>query len=383
MTLLDAASVRRSQRSYRPGPIHPAQRQQLEKTISQLNGRSGLRLQLICGQPEPFRSLSKSYGLLTGVEHYVVFAGPEGDPDLEEKCGYYGEELLLTAVSMGLATCWVGGTYDKKSCLCHLAEGERLVCVAAIGYPPEKPGLREQVIRRAAKGMGRKPAAADAQEGPSWFAAGMASVALAPSALNRRGYRFALLPDGTVQACLEGGGAFALVDLGIAKYHFALGAHGGEWAWGDGGIFRKAAEEKSCGAVIWRAEGGGRQYLLARHNGGHWSFPKGHVEGKETEEETAAREILEETGLTAAIDTGFRHVVTYSPKPGVVKDVVFFTATPTGGREHPQESEIAGLGWFPFREARERITYASDEEILLAAEGYLERRQKEMRTTEC
>ena len=146
MTLLDAASVRRSQRSYRPGPIHPAQRQQLEKTISQLNGRSGLRLQLICGQPEPFRSLSKSYGLLTGVEHYVVFAGPEGDPDLEEKCGYYGEELLLTAVSMGLATCWVGGTYDKKSCLCHLAEGERLVCVAAIGYPPERIGKIQEAI---------------------------------------------------------------------------------------------------------------------------------------------------------------------------------------------------------------------------------------------
>ena len=137
------------------------------------------------------------------------------------------------------------------------------------------------------------------------------------------------------------------------------------------GVFRKAAEEKSCGAVIWRAEGGARQYLLARHNGGHWSFPKGHVEGDETERETAAREILEETGLTADIDTGFRHVVTYSPKPGVIKDVIFFTATPTGGREHPQESEIADLGWFPFREARERTTYASDEEVLLAAETYL------------
>ena len=55
----------------------------------------------------------------------------------------------------------------------------------------------------------------------------------------------------------------------------------------------------------------------------------------------------------------------------MIKDVIFFTATPTGGREHPQESEIADLGWFPFREARERTTYASDEEVLLAAETYL------------
>lgn len=370
MTLLDAVSIRTSLRSYRHEPISTVQQQQLEKTISQLNASSGLRIQLACGRPEPFRSFSKSYGMLTGVTNYLIFAGPGSDPDLEEKCGYYGEELILTAVSMGLGTCWVGGTYDKKSCLCHLAEGERLVCVAAVGCPPEKLGLREQVIRRAARGLGRK-IAAEAQEGPAWYAAGMAAASLAPSALNRRGYRFSLLPDGTAQARLEGDGPFALVDLGIAKRHFALGAHGGEWTWGDGGVFRKAAEEKSCGAVIWRAEGGARQYLLARHNGGHWSFPKGHVEGDETERETAAREILEETGLTADIDTGFRHVVTYSPKPGVIKDVIFFTATPTGGREHPQESEIADLGWFPFREARERTTYASDEEVLLAAETYL------------
>ena len=146
MTLLDAVSIRTSLRSYRHEPISTVQQQQLEKTISQLNASSGLRIQLACGRPEPFRSFSKSYGMLTGVTNYLIFAGPGSDPDLEEKCGYYGEELILTAVSMGLGTCWGGGTYDKKSCLCHLAEGERLVCVAAVGCPPEKLGLREQVI---------------------------------------------------------------------------------------------------------------------------------------------------------------------------------------------------------------------------------------------
>ena len=43
---------------------------------------------------------------------------------------------------------------------------------------------------------------------------------------------------------------FSMVDLGIAKYHFELGAHGGQWTWGDGGVFEKAVEEKSCGAVV-------------------------------------------------------------------------------------------------------------------------------------
>ena len=132
--------------------------------------------------------------------------------------------------------------------------------------------------------------------------------------------------------------------------------------------------EKSCGAVIFRGENTGRNYLILTSTLGHTTLCKGHVEGDETETETAAREILEETGLTAAIDTGFRRVVTYAPAPGVVKDVIFFTAVPTGGREHPQEEEIAQLGWFSLAEAAERITYASDLDILLAADAYLEGR---------
>ena len=60
--------------------------------------------------------------------------------------------------------------------------------------------------------------------------------------------------------------------------------------------------EKSCGAVVSRMTENGREILLIRHmNGGHWAFPKGHVEKDETEEQTARREILEETGLIAMI----------------------------------------------------------------------------------
>ena len=53
-------------------------------------------------------------------------------------------------------------------------------------------------------------------------------------------------------------------------------------------------------------------------------FPKGHMEPGETEEETAKREIREETGLLVRLDPGFRRSVRYSPKPGVDKDVIYF-----------------------------------------------------------
>ena len=56
--------------------------------------------------------------------------------------------------------------------------------------------------------------------------------------------------------------------------------------------------EKSCGAIVYRRFHGNIEILLIKHiNSGHWSFPKGHVEGDETELETARREIKEETGL--------------------------------------------------------------------------------------
>ena len=129
--------------------------------------------------------------------------------------------------------------------------------------------------------------------------------------------------------------------------------------------------EISCGAVIWRPTAQGHEYLLAQHGRHHWSFPKGHMEGTETEEQTALREIREETGLTVQLDTSFREVVRYSPKAGVIKDVVFFIAVPVSGTEHPQEGEIRQLGWFTYEEAKPLVTFATDVDVLHAAERYI------------
>lgn len=130
--------------------------------------------------------------------------------------------------------------------------------------------------------------------------------------------------------------------------------------------------EKSCGAVVFRKEGGGYQVLLIRHaNGGHWAFPKGHVENSETEPETALREIKEETGLDVLLDPGFRSVTTYCPEEGTVKDVVYFVASPSGGRLLPQKEEVENAGWYAFEEAEKRITYENDRLLFESAASYI------------
>ncbi len=131
--------------------------------------------------------------------------------------------------------------------------------------------------------------------------------------------------------------------------------------------------EKSCGAVLFREENGTREYLILQSVNGHVSLCKGHVENSETEHETAVREIREETALTVEFVDGFREVITYSPKPDCMKDVVFFLARVTGGTLTCQPTEVADAWFLPYPDAAERITHQSDRETLEKAECFLSR----------
>ena len=132
--------------------------------------------------------------------------------------------------------------------------------------------------------------------------------------------------------------------------------------------------EKSTGAVIFTEENTVRNYLVLHSTLGHTTLCKGHAEGSETEHETAVREIREETGLTVDFIDGFREVITYSPKPGVVKDVVFFLARLSGGELTCQPEEVADARFLPFEEALGALTHSSDRDILQKARAFLEGR---------
>ena len=131
--------------------------------------------------------------------------------------------------------------------------------------------------------------------------------------------------------------------------------------------------EKSCGAVIYTDNNGKRLYLLELMQRGHCSICKGHVEGNETEHQTAEREIMEETGLTVDFINGFRETVEYSPYKGCMKEVVFFLARAGSMQVTAQEEEVREIRWLPFEEAVVKLTYESDRETLLKAERFLRR----------
>ena len=132
--------------------------------------------------------------------------------------------------------------------------------------------------------------------------------------------------------------------------------------------------EKSCGGIVFREEDGKTLFLVVKHkeiHGGHWDFPKGHVESGETEEQTAIREIHEEAGLDVKIVDGFKEAIEYSPKPGAMKIVVFFLAVTENDRVKYVFDEMDNHGWFEFKDAMRRLTHDNSRGLLTKANEFL------------
>lgn len=146
MTMKEAIKARHSVRQYKDEPIRAETAAELNRFIAESNGESGLHTQLILDDPACFRTLLAHYGKFRNANNYIALVGSKSLPDLEERSGYYGQKLVLAAQTMGLNTCWVGGTFGRRKCKAVLDPGEKLVCVIAIGY-----GVNNGTERRSKK----------------------------------------------------------------------------------------------------------------------------------------------------------------------------------------------------------------------------------------
>lgn len=219
MDIYEAMRARHSVRAYEQREIEGEIKDMLEDKIAELNGRSGLHIQLITHEPKAFDSPMAHYGKFSGVTDYIAMIGKKDD-ELEEKCGYYGEKLVLFAQQLGLNTCWVAVSYKKIKTAYMLGAGEKLCIVIAIGYG------KTQGVPHKSKAPSE---VADMGDVPEWFKKGVEAALLAPTAVNQQKFFFSL-DNGRVSA-RAGMGFYSKIDLGIAKCHFELGAGKENFNW--------------------------------------------------------------------------------------------------------------------------------------------------------
>ena len=159
----------------------------MEEQIAVLNSEGKLHMQLILNEPKAFQGTMAKYGKFRNANNYIVMAGKKAE-DLDERIGYYGEHLVLLAQTLGLNTCWVGLSYSKVPGTYELGEDENEAAL------------------------------------------------LAPTAVNQQKFSFEHV--GMKNNChqIRAKKGFSMIgytkmDLGIAKYHFEIGAGKENFIW--------------------------------------------------------------------------------------------------------------------------------------------------------
>ena len=239
MRLLEQIRHRRSVRTYTGEPLRREEKERIMEYAQELGNPFGVDIE--------FRMLDAkehvlSSPVIVGEDTYLT-GKLRRVPNGEAAFGYAFEKLLLFAVGMGLGTVWIGGTMNRKvfENAIDLQDDEVMPCVSPIGYPAEKPSLRENLMRKGVKADTRmefgtlffdrsfaqplSPAAYprlnDALEMVRW----------APSAVNKQPWR--LLFDGNAVHFYEKhargyvdarGWDMQKIDVGIALAHFEMGA---------------------------------------------------------------------------------------------------------------------------------------------------------------
>ena len=226
MTLLEAISARHSVRKYLDKEIPADIIVALQDKIAECNKVGNLSIQLVQNETKAFTGML-SYGSFSGVKNYLVMVGKKAK-DLDERVGYYGEQLVLLAQTLGLNTCWVGLSYRKVPEAYNVGKDEKLVCMIALGYG-ETQGVTHKI-----KSVEDVSNASDIT--PSWFKNGVEAALLAPTAVNQQKFSFEYVGMSNNRHLVRAKKGLSMIgytqlDLGIAKCHFVIGCNMDNFEW--------------------------------------------------------------------------------------------------------------------------------------------------------
>ena len=220
--------------------------EKLSSFIEGLNQESGLHFQLHTSKRRGEAAIKLAPAMFSGVVYAFAALVGGDDPVSAEKVGYYGEKLVLYAERLGLGTCWVAGTYDRKSFWTEVPQGEKLWSVIPLGYAADKTPAKQKMIRTTIRRKDRDlkefvEANQDFERLPLWVRKGAEAVGLGPSAANQQPVNI-VFQEGKVFARIwKKGNGMEFLDLGIAKLQFEVGAAScgvqGTWEFGEMGGF--------------------------------------------------------------------------------------------------------------------------------------------------
>ena len=120
--------------------------------------------------------------------------------------------------------------------------------------------------------------------------------------------------------------------------------------------------ENSCGAIVFNENT--EKILLVKMHNGNWGFPKGHIEKDETKEETAIREVLEETNVRIKIIPDFEREIKYIPNEKTIKKVTIFMGITQDEEVTIDTFEIEDFKWCTYEEALKLVTYKLQKDVL-------------------
>lgn len=226
MTLQEAITARHSVRKYIDKEIPADIVTALQDKIAEYNKVGNLNIQLVLNETRAFTGML-SYGSFSGVRNYFVMVGKKG-ADLDERVGYYGEQLVLLAQTLGLNTCWVGLSYRRVPEAYNVGKDEKLACMIALGYG-ETQGVSHKI-----KTVEQVSNASDLT--PAWFKRGVEAALLAPTAVNQQKFSFEYVGMSNNRHQVRAKKGISMIgytqmDLGIAKFHFEIGAGKENFIW--------------------------------------------------------------------------------------------------------------------------------------------------------
>lgn len=231
------AAQRHSVRTYRGELLEPGLRQRLDDCLQACEGAREAEVRFCLLDSAPGQVLG-TYGIIRGARHFVAaVAASGGEAELTE-LGYRLEKFALFASSLGLGTCWLGGTFSRGGFAkaANLRPGELLPIAMPVGYPAESPRVFERLMR-VTTGARRKPweelffngdlthPLTPEAAGP--YAPALETLRLAPSAMNAQPWRVVKESGRWIlyeKGAPGGGFDMHLIDMGIAMRHFSLAA---------------------------------------------------------------------------------------------------------------------------------------------------------------